>query len=141
MAKRIVGLIEKMRAKKAIVEAFEALRRGEETISSAKNKCIEAIANEQDLFSWQSTDELLPEDSGLAIIEHGKNKYIVVIAYVRERTKYARPIILRREFKRGRWWWSNGYAGEEVEYWMAMPRRPSKQTISAAKETEDDNDL
>lgn len=135
---KLTGMIEKETARKIVSSAFDEVRKGRETFNDAKARIFKEIEEAQDLYSWHPTDQLLPEDTDLARIQKGSKIYINVVAYVRDKYRYGRPMILRREYRRGRWWWSNGFAGDEVDYWMAVPRRPSKQTI--ARSDDDDND-
>lgn len=134
---KLTGMVEKEVARKIVDQAFEGLRMGRLTIPDAKERATKDLAEAQDLYSWQPTNVILPEDTDLARIEKGSKIYILVIAYVRDKQRYGRPMILRREYRQGKWWWGNGFAADEVDYWMAAPRRPSKQTVAR---TDNDND-
>lgn len=135
MGKKLRGMIEKEAARKIVSEAFQNLRTGKDTISGAYDTALRKIEEAQDLYSWQSSADLLPEDTDLARVD-GVRPYIKVLAYVN-----GKHFVLRRIYypTKDKWLWSNGFTSDEVEWWCALVRRPSKQTVS--KDLKDDNGL
>lgn len=133
--KKLVGMIEKEEVRKIIEAAFQNIRLGTETMPQAKANAIKKIEETQSLYAWQSSTEILPEDTSLPRVE-GDRPYIKVLAYAD-----GKHIVLRRINypKKGIWLWSNGYTADEVKWWCALIRRPSKQM--SATVTRDDNGL